>query len=296
MSWHLPIGYKWADGKIQVSESDAALVLRIFSEFNAGKSACQISKELNRENVPNAHGRVAWTHGAIGRILENPKYLGTDEYPQIIDLEMYLIAQKRRDEQREESSKGKYRPDKEIREMFNGTIRCGKCGHRYTYRQPPCKKRNKYIALWMCKQHEYFRSNCLCTNSTLSNEQLKEICVFSINSFVKKSRAIKKYVERPQRFSTEFWSLNIKLEQSENLTQEEVLNLIFERAKERYKTLEVRDESIQMTMMQEVLKDQEPISEFDERLYRRLIREIIVYPENMVKVVFHNKDSLKIGY
>ena len=101
MSWHLPIGYEWVDGKIQVSESDAALVLRIFSEFNAGKSACQISKELNRENVPNAHGRVAWTHGAIGRILENPKYLGTDEYPQIIDLEMYLIAQKRRDEQRE---------------------------------------------------------------------------------------------------------------------------------------------------------------------------------------------------
>lgn len=296
MAWHVPLGYEWVDGKIQIEKKFADLVIQIFMDFDGGKSACQIARELTQRGVTNTHGRVTWTHGVIGAILENRKYLGTDEYEQLIDAELFDRVQNRREYMRAESSKGNYRPDKNIRKIFDGVVVCAKCGSKYTYRQPPCKKRNKYIPLWMCKQHEYFRRDCRCTNSVLSNEQLKDICTYAVNQFIKNSRSIKRHEEHRQKFSREFWEINRKIEQSENINSEEIVGLLFKRAEERYKTLEVRDESIQTAIMKSAIENQKEIEEFDERLYRNLIRKIIVCPDNAVEVVFHNKDSLKISY
>ena len=77
---------------------------------------------------------------------------------------------------------------------------------------------------------------------------------------------------------------------------EELTALIFERAVERYKTLEVRDEDIRSEEMKETLAGREEITEFDEELYRKLIKQILVYKDNSVKVIFHNNNSIKIGY
>lgn len=68
---------------------------------------------------------------------------------------------------------------------------------------------------------------------------------------------------------------------------------------ERYKTLEVRDEDIRSEEMKETLAGREEITEFDEELYRKLIKQIkqiLVYKDNSVKVIFHNNNSIKIGY
>ena len=77
---------------------------------------------------------------------------------------------------------------------------------------------------------------------------------------------------------------------------EELTALIFERAVERYKTLEVRDEDIRSEEMKETLAGREEITEFDEELYRKLIKQILVYKDNSVKVIFHNNNSIQIGY
>ena len=77
---------------------------------------------------------------------------------------------------------------------------------------------------------------------------------------------------------------------------EELTALIFERAVERYKTLEVRDEDIHSEEMKETLAGREEITEFDEELYRKLIKQILVYKDNSVKVIFHNNNSIQIGY
>lgn len=40
---------------------------------------------------------MSWTHVSIGRILENPNYLGNEYYPQIIEKELFDRVQKRRE-------------------------------------------------------------------------------------------------------------------------------------------------------------------------------------------------------
>ena len=36
--------------------------------------------------------------------------------------------------------------------------------------------------------------------------------------------------------------------------------------------------------------------EFDEKLYRKLIKQIVVYKDDSVRVIFPNNNSIKIGY
>ena len=77
---------------------------------------------------------------------------------------------------------------------------------------------------------------------------------------------------------------------------DEMTVLLFRQASERYKTLEVRDEDIQAEKMRQVLVGREEIGEFDEELYRRLIKQILVYKDDSVEVVFYNNNRIKIGY
>lgn len=80
MQTHLPIGYKMVDGKIQIEQEKSAAVKKIYSEYVNGKSILAISKELKENNVPNANNKTNWTHGAVGKILQNTKYMGDDLY------------------------------------------------------------------------------------------------------------------------------------------------------------------------------------------------------------------------
>ena len=75
-----------------------------------------------------------------------------------------------------------------------------------------------------------------------------------------------------------------------------MLALLFKQASERYKTLEVRDEDIMAEEMREALAGKEEIGEFDEKLYRKLIKQIVVYKDDSIRVIFPNNNSIKIGY
>ena len=46
----------------------------------------------------------------------------------------------------------------------------------------------------------------------------------------------------------------------------------------------------------ENLAGREEIAEFDEELYRKLIKQIVVYKDDSVRVIFPNNNSIKIGY
>ncbi len=76
----------------------------------------------------------------------------------------------------------------------------------------------------------------------------------------------------------------------------DIMTLIYERAQERYRTLEINDIDFRTGKMQEILSDREMLTEFDERLYRKLVTRIVVYKNNTAEVVFLNGCSIKIEY
>ena len=48
--------------------------------------------------------------------------------------------------------------------------------------------------------------------------------------------------------------------------------------------------------MREVLDGRKEIEEFDEELYRKLIKQIVVHKDDSVRVIFPNNNSIKISY
>lgn len=78
-------GYQIRDGEIAVVEEEAILVRRVFSLYIGGFSYQKISNLLNAEKIPYSQEAPAWNKHKVKRLLENPRYIGRDSYPPILD-------------------------------------------------------------------------------------------------------------------------------------------------------------------------------------------------------------------
>lgn len=107
---------------------------------------------------------------------------------------------------------------------------------------------------------------------------------------------VEKYEKKEQQVSPEYRRITRCIEESEDKDTDEMRALLFRQASEQYKTLEVRDEDIKAEEMREALAGREEIGEFDEELYRKLIKKIVVHKDDSVRVIFPNNNSIKIGY
>lgn len=153
MQWHMPIGYKVVDGKITICEEQRKIVEQIFTDYDSGVAAGRIAQNLKGRNICNAKGKVSWTHASIGRILENPSYLGTDYYPQLIGEELFERVQCRREKVRAELGRADHRPGRDERILFGGVIWCAECGAVCSHIQPSHKKERGGTAKWKCKSY-----------------------------------------------------------------------------------------------------------------------------------------------
>lgn len=331
MQWHTPIGYKVINGKIEIYEEHSRIVEQIFKDYDGGASAIQIANDLKEREIKNANDRVAWTHASIGRILENHNYLGTEDYPQLIDTELFERVQKRREKVRKEIGRGKHRPSKKERLIFSGMLVCSECGCAYRHYQPGHKKERYGVPKWKCKNYVY-QNKVSCGGGFITDRQAEEVCIRAVNELIRNPRLTEKWEEKEQKVSAEYRRLERQIESAwarqkreehpqKEITLEEGLQkaelpaaeqmagdsvikaevdemtaLLFRKAAERYKTLEVRDEEIRSAEMREALAGREEIKEFDEELYRKLIKQIIVYKDDSAEVVFINNNRVKIEY
>lgn len=295
MQWHTPMGYSIKEGKIVVNEEQRNIVQKIFTDYDNGNSLIGIATDLKEKGIANAHGRVAWTHGVIGKILENHNYLGTEYYPQIIDKELFESVQIKREEKRKQLSRGKYRPSVRERILFGGVLICGKCGQPYSHMQARNRRQRHGVAKWKCKNYVY-QNRLSCAGGFITDAQAMEVCVKAINQIINNKNLIKAVDDNEERISPRYRELNNQIENADFETQGNIKTVLYERATERYSTLEIKDEKQQTEEMLEILESRIELETFDEVLYRKLIKQMIVYKDSTVKVVFCNGSSITIEY
>lgn len=194
-----------------------------------------------------------------------------------------------------DGSRGKHRPNKRERLIFSGVLVCAECGGVYSHIQPHNKKRPGGTPKWKCKNYVY-QNRVSCGGGFISDRQVEEVCILAINELIRNPKLTEKYEMKKQQVSPECRRITRNIEEAEDMEADEMTVLLFRQASERYKTLEVRDEDIQAEKMRQVLVGREEIGEFDEELYRRLIKQILVYKDDSVEVVFYNNNRIKIGY
>ena len=154
------LGYdKDEDGKLVINPKQAKIVRRIYKEFLDGKGANRIARGLEKEKVPNWHGKAKWYESSIRKMLTNEKYKGDallqktytvdflskkradntgqvpqyyveDSHPAIIDKEMWEAVQLEMERRRN------FALEHGIQKLeyattdnpFAGRVICGSCG------------------------------------------------------------------------------------------------------------------------------------------------------------------------
>ena len=142
-------GYKMENGILSIESHEAAVVNEIFNSYVNGTILNIIAKELTDRQEIYFRDKTVWNKNMIDRIICNRRYLGSNGYPAIIDIELFDKANTLK------SNKGKHRVSvsDEISLIADRAI-CAECGKHY-YRKPKWDTREKWICRGGCKTEIY---------------------------------------------------------------------------------------------------------------------------------------------
>lgn len=288
MQRHMPMGYKMMNGAVEIQEEHAKTVKSIFTDYIAGKSMIAIAKDLTATGVLNANKKPNWNHGSVGKILQNIRYQGDELYPSLIDEVIFRKAQERREKVEKKLSRTQQVQALRNQTVFSGMIRCGECGESYKkYIEHAGKPAEK--VKWKCK-HYIYQNRVLCKNHFFTDEDLKEIFIEATNQSLRQRWLIEKV--KPQ----EPPKMSVSLRETENRIKElemegdysnpQLPELIFRRAQLYYAGANVYDQPRHAEKLKEALAEISTLTEFDEELFKTIIKQMTIYKETKIAVEF----------
>lgn len=298
MQRHMPIGYKLVDGKIQLDESKATVVKKIFSDYLSGTSTFALAKQLTKTGFPNANNKASWNHGSIGKILGNVKYIGDEFYPPLIAAELFEQVQKHRQERCEKLGRSIQPNSTKHQHPFTGRLQCGECGEIYRRYVEHCGKAAERT-LWKCKRYIYKNRVC-CRCAFLTDEQVEKAFLEAANRIITRIQILdRKHKKESIPNNPEFQKLNQKIKELEaegRYSSKELPALIFNRAKALYKTARIDDADHNAEKMKQAFSHREPLTEFDEELFLAVVRQIMVHADHRLVFEFINGLTMEAGY
>lgn len=118
-------GYQIQNGELTICAPEAAVVGRITTLYLAGASYQKIADTLNAEHIPFSTDVPLWNKHKVKRLLENPRYTGSDGYPTIIEEEIFRAVQEQIQSKTAGSVPAKPRPALRLKEY----LRCERCNY-----------------------------------------------------------------------------------------------------------------------------------------------------------------------
>ena len=80
--------------KIEINELQAMTVKLIYELYADGESMGSISARLESCSIPSPYNNPKWGNQAISKILSYERYIGDENYPKIIDEELFNRVQR----------------------------------------------------------------------------------------------------------------------------------------------------------------------------------------------------------
>ena len=293
---HMPLGYRMVEGKIVIDPETAEIINRIFQEYSEGASLYQLARKLTEQGALNANHKPVWNHGTVGKILENRKYLGDEFYPTMIEPELFTKVQERRIEKSREL--GRIMQPNSFRNcsMFAGSLVCGVCGQPYRRYVEHCKQPGEKI-VWKCKHYIHENRVC-CRNIFLVDSQI-------IQAFMELMRGVKdgrlqiepKTIMQGLPYSREAAELTRKLQELEEKPEypsEEMVRLIYERARLQYRVSKIQDQNYQTEKLKTALEENLLQKEFNSELFKATIHRITVHKDRRFEFELMNGVKIEL--
>lgn len=249
-------GYQIHDGAVAVQPQEAEVVKRIFADYLNGAYQWKIADALNADGLIYNRGRPEWSKFRISFILKNPRYMGADGYPALLDSETFHAVQKRIKKQLGERVLHD-RPALRLRDR----LYCQRCGGRLK-RNFGGHKRSDTLYL-QCEQCE---SRVVITDTALLAEIRRQAAEYAPTAppaapytpsgeAVRLTNAINRGLERPEQ-------------------PEEVVGLILQGISARYASLPSEAPPIDLPRL------------LEEGQFEQIVRAVTISADNAVAVTF----------
>ena len=265
----MPYGYELRDGKCCVNKCEAETVTELFAAYVSGASYKELAERMTGRGVPYHNGDTVWNKNKVARILNCTAYLGTAEYPALIDRSLYDAAMARKPAYTisEETSKARA-----IREMS----RCGCCGGHIRM----SAKREGWVR-WNC-------ADCGALGANATTENIVPQVEAILASLIRGELAI---VEQPYK-ETQVPALTQKesdfaaMLEAEDFDEAAAMTAAMELAAARYDRIDSED--YETMRIRRRVEQAAGNTNFDMNLLRDVASEILIQPSGEVDIMLKN--------
>ena len=270
----VPFGYAVEKGKKVIVADEAAVIIEVYEHYCSGETFKQIADSLTARGVKYLENDSQWNKNNVARLIDDLRYLGNEEYPQIVPAELYERVRTCR----EGRSAKKAELHSDIK-LIKDKLVCGQCGKPFS-RKNKWKTREKWICSSGCKCSVYLDDITIIRNinSVIANPMVCTLQGKNISSYTPTSNIT--------RLTND---VNRMLEQTkiEFMT---VANSILECASEKFDccNIEVNDELTQL-----ILEMFAEATGFNEELIAQTVDQIIVNEDGKIKLLVKSGVEIK---
>ena len=144
---YIPYGYTMRNGRLVISNEEANVIREIFKAYLGGASLKAIAEELTGRRIPYTQKTATWDKARIARIINNAKYVGTEEYDPIIDEDIYEAAVSLKTARQRNT----FEKENDAIALLRDLVRCDCCGHLMKRR---VSTKHRIRESWNCTNDE----------------------------------------------------------------------------------------------------------------------------------------------
>lgn len=169
-------GYRFKDGILQADKEQSKFVQEIFNVYNSGIPVSRLKDHIEGLEI----NRVK-----LNDMLSDKRYMGDENFPKIIEPELFEAVQQMKKERRK--AIGKEQSYNYYKEYFllGDKMKCGECGNEYH-----CYKHGDK-QIWDCSKR-IVKGRVHCRNQRIQEDQIKELFMQAVTKMKNDPEKIRK--------------------------------------------------------------------------------------------------------
>ena len=271
-------GYQFIDGVLQSDEKQSRIVQEIFRVYNSGVPVSRLKDHIEGLEI----NRVR-----LSDMLSDRRYLGNENFPQIIDQELFEAVQQRKKERLK--TIGKEQPYVYHKEQFllGDKMKCGECGSAYH-----CYKHGDK-QIWDCSKR-IVKGRVHCRNQRIQEDQIKELFMQAVTKMKNHPEKIRKITIRKIKRNIRLQAVEHEIELLKNDSShniDELLKLIYKRASLQYEDFDDGGAAYYTQKIEDLIqqhKEQPEEKTFDKKLFDAIMEAITIYKDGRVVFTLKN--------
>ena len=267
---NIPFGWKYENGKKVLHEREAEVLRNMYRNYIQGNSLAACVRLLELLKIEYQEEKTDWNKSRVRRLLSDKRYLGTEEYPPIIDPKTFEAVQKRLKEANQQSAVD--RKDA-IYQIHN--VHCDRCSA--VMKRRPSYSGKRYEK-WVCQN-----DSCHIIASKPDAELIEDLLV-QLNALIQEPQKIryeKKVSAEKQKQQAKASALAIG-QDAENQYRKLTAQIA-----EAYSRLDTNEYLTQK--LRDEFKRQEPLSVFSWELYAHAVKEVRMQAGGTISIILKNE-------